>query len=112
MSKPFLGVGWSFPLAVKANDARATELRTADYEESVRQSVWLILGTAKGERPMRPQFGCAIHDHVFSGIEGNTLGRIDHDVEDVPRRRQRVRHGDVDAARLCPGAQAAGVRPP
>jgi phage baseplate assembly protein W len=40
----------------------------------------VILGTMPGERPMRPQFGCAIHDHVFSGIDGHTLGRIDHDV--------------------------------
>src|SRR5258708_5917051 len=84
MSKPFLGVGWSFPLeAVKKGDGAEAELRTADYEESVRQSIWLILGTAKGERVMRPDFGCGIYDLVFETNSASTAGRIEEEVRDA-----------------------------
>jgi uncharacterized protein len=84
MSKPFLGVGWSFPLEVvkkgAQHNAKAGQLRTAEYEESVRQSIWLILGTAKGERVMRPDFGCGIYDLVFETNSASTAGRIEEAV--------------------------------
>ena len=86
MSKPFLGVGWSFPLKVvrpEENGAKAGELRTAEYEESVRQSIWLILGTAKGERVMRPNFGCGIYDLVFETNSASTAGRIEEEVREA-----------------------------
>ena len=88
MSKPFLGVGWSFPLAavqagVDTGGKAVAELRTADYEESVRQSIWLILGTAKGERVMRPDFGCGIYDLVFETNSASTAGRIEEEVRDA-----------------------------
>lgn len=84
MSKPFLGVGWSFPLeAVRKGDGAKAELRTAEYEESVRQSIWLILGTAKGERVMRPDFGCGIYDLVFETNSASTAGRIEEEVRDA-----------------------------
>jgi len=86
MSKPFLGVGWSFPLEVVEDDkgeAEAGLLRTAEYEESVRQSIWLILGTAKGERVMRPDFGCGIYDLVFETNSASTAGRIEEEVKDA-----------------------------
>jgi phage baseplate assembly protein W len=85
MPRPFLGVGWSFPLeAVKKDvDATSAELRTAGYEESVRQSIWLILGTAKGERVMRPDFGCGIYDLVFETNSASTAGRVEEEVRDA-----------------------------
>lgn len=57
----FLGRGPAFP--IKPGPARA--LPMAEGEEKVRQSIWLILATAPGERRMRPDFGCGIHDLVF-----------------------------------------------
>lgn len=72
MSKPFLGVGWGFPLTL---DERGF-FNTAEYEESVRQSIWIILGTAKGERVMRPDFGCGIYDLVFEINSASTAGRV------------------------------------
>jgi phage baseplate assembly protein W len=86
MSKPFLGVGWSFPLEVVGHDEageKAGQLRTAQYEESVRQSIWLILGTAKGERVMRPDFGCGIYDLVFETNSASAAGRIEEEVKDA-----------------------------
>lgn len=67
MFKVFLGKGWQFPVALDDKGA----LAVAEYEESVRQSIWVILGTAKGERIMRPDFGCGIYDMVF-GVNSST----------------------------------------
>jgi hypothetical protein len=49
-------------------------------EESVRQSIGIILGTSRGERVMRPDFGCGIHDLVFSTNSPGTAGRIASEV--------------------------------
>ena len=72
MAKPFLGKGWGFPLKVDSNGF----IDKADYEESVRQSIWIILGTAKGERVMRPDFGCGIYDLVFEVNSPSTAGKV------------------------------------
>ena len=80
--KPFLGVGWAYPVkAVKADDYSSVQL--AEYEESVRQSIWIILGTAKGERLMRPNFGCGIYDLVFEVNSPSTAGRVAQEVRDA-----------------------------
>jgi uncharacterized protein len=75
MPKTFLGKGWSFPIEA------AVEM--AEYEESVRQSVWMILGTAKGERVMRPDFGCGIHHLVFEMNSASTAGKVAQEVKDA-----------------------------
>jgi hypothetical protein len=77
MPKAFLGVGWSLPVA--ADEAGAISI--AQYEESVRQSIWIILATSKGERVMRPDFGCGIHDLVFEVNSASTAGRVAQEVE-------------------------------
>ncbi|HVF50658.1 MAG TPA: GPW/gp25 family protein [Pyrinomonadaceae bacterium] len=76
MSKPFLGIGWGYPVEVAADGA----LKVARYEESVRQSIWIILSTAKGERVMRPDFGCGIYDLVFETNTANTAGKIAQEI--------------------------------
>ncbi|MGG6297739.1 GPW/gp25 family protein [Leptolyngbya sp. AN02str] len=73
----FLGAGWPSPLAF--DKQRHIELAQAD--EAVRQSIWMILSTAPGERLMRPDFGCGIHDLVFAPINAGTVGRITGDVQ-------------------------------
>lgn len=80
MSKPFLGVGASFPVRL---DPDSHGLARAEYEESVRQSIWIILGTAKGERMMRSDFGCGIHDLVFANLSSATIGRVNREVHDA-----------------------------
>ena len=77
MSKPFFGVGWYFPIEV---DEETTLIKQAKYEESIRQSIWIILGTAKGERVMRPDFGCGIYDLVFEVNSTSTAGRVAQEV--------------------------------
>jgi phage baseplate assembly protein W len=79
MSKAFLGSGIAF--AVRADEQGA--LQRAAYEESVQQSVWIILSTAKGERVMRPGFGCGIHEMVFDTVTASTGGRVAAAVRDA-----------------------------
>jgi phage baseplate assembly protein W len=72
MSEEFIGSGWAFPLRTAATGAIALVSHDREIEESIR----LILGTAFGERPMRPDYGCEIHDYVFSSINSDMLSRI------------------------------------
>lgn len=68
----FLGVGWKFPLGVDGQG----RIETAAYEESVREAIGIILRTAPGERAMRPDFGCGIHDLVFEVNSASTATRV------------------------------------
>src|SRR5262245_57513118 len=68
----FLGAGWGFPIAPDAGGALAVSAE----ERSVQESIGLILATAKGERAMRPDFGCGIHDLVFERNNTATAGRV------------------------------------
>lgn len=68
----FLGVGWRFPVTADTHG----QIAMASYEERIRQAIWIILDTAKGERMMRPDFGCGIHAWVFAVNNAATTGRI------------------------------------
>lgn len=72
----FVGAGWSFPLGTDATGGIAL----VNHDHEIEQAIRLILGTAVGERPMRPEFGCRIHDHVFNSATGATAGQIAYDV--------------------------------
>jgi phage baseplate assembly protein W len=70
----FLGLGWNFPISVD-DDSGQVEL-APDGEEGIRQSIWMILGTSPGERVMRPDFGCGIHDMVFGVNNAATASAV------------------------------------
>lgn len=77
--RDFLGRGWGFPVGVDEDGS----IRTATNEETVEESIRTIIGTARGERVMRPDFGCGIHEHVFDTINANTRTMIETSVEDA-----------------------------
>jgi hypothetical protein len=66
--KAFLGVGWASPPSVDS----AGNPGMAAYEEDVRQAILIILGTAQGERVMRPDFGAGLKTLVFEPINTTT----------------------------------------
>jgi phage baseplate assembly protein W len=68
-----LGAGLGFPLGIDHRGA----LALARGEEDIEQAIALILGTAPGERAMRPEFGCDVHDFVFDTIDAATVGRME-----------------------------------
>ncbi len=82
MNPDFIGAGWAFPLTTDATGGIALVTREREIEQAIR----LILGTARGERPMRPEFGCRIHDHVFGPANGATAGQIAYDVREALER--------------------------
>jgi len=78
MATPFLGQGWSFPIAPATS--KDVHLPWVADEEKVRQSIWIILSTAPGERLMQAEFGCGIHDRVFDNLDDASVGQILSDV--------------------------------
>ncbi|MGH8684462.1 MAG: GPW/gp25 family protein [Nitrosospira sp.] len=67
MPIPILGVGWGFPAGLgDVSQKQAARFAVAEYEESVRQSISIILSTAKGERVMRPDFGSGLSELAFA----------------------------------------------
>jgi phage baseplate assembly protein W len=69
----FLGRGWRFPIAAQLPG----QIETSADESLILQSIWLILATAPGERVMRPDFGCGIHQLVFAVNDPATLRRAE-----------------------------------
>lgn len=76
MSSDFIGAGWAFPVRTDHTGSIALVSGERELVESIR----LILGTAPGERPARPGFGCAIHDLVFAPADASTAGQIAYQV--------------------------------
>ncbi len=56
-----------------------------ESDQDIRESIWIILSTAKGERVMRPDFGCGIHDLVFAPMNTSTLGLFESSVREALR---------------------------
>ncbi len=77
--KDILGTGWSFPLHADGRGGIALSRHENDIEESIR----IILGTAKGERRMRPNFGSDIHNLIFAPNNATTWGLAAHYVEEA-----------------------------
>jgi phage baseplate assembly protein W len=77
--KDFLGIGWKFPPTLNDNFM----LKTSQYEEDIKEAIWIILSTSKGERIMRPDFGCGIHDFVFESISSGLVELIKRSVSEA-----------------------------
>ena len=71
-----LGSGLAFPISV---DHRGS-IALASGHEDIDQAIHLILSTAPGERPMRPEFGCEIHDYLFDTLDANTVAKMEEAV--------------------------------
>jgi uncharacterized protein len=74
-----IGSGLAFPLQVD----RRGGIALARDETDIEQAIELILATAPGERPMRPEFGCGVHDFVFDSIDANTVGKMELAIRDA-----------------------------
>ena len=71
-----IGTGVAFPLRV---DRRGGVAMARDNDD-VQEAIALILGTAPGERPMRPEFGCGVHNYIFESVDAYALGRIEYEI--------------------------------
>lgn len=95
MQRTFLGSGWNFPPGVDGRGGIAMADDATDIEQAIR----IILGTSRGERPMRPDFGCRIHELIFSPINASTTGLVARHVEEaLGWWEPRIEVTDVDVA--------------
>ncbi len=65
-----VGRGWAFPVSTDATGG----LRLSSDEPEIEQAIAIIIGTSPGERVMRPEFGCRIHELVFAPNNAETIG--------------------------------------
>jgi phage baseplate assembly protein W len=109
VSDEFIGRGWAFPIRVDATGGIALVSREREIEEAIR----LILGTSPGERPMRPEFGCRIHEFVFSPADSATATALGNEVRSALRRwepRIDVEEVDVSIAPADPSLLYIDIR--
>jgi hypothetical protein len=103
MAEQFIGAGLAFPMSVDATGGISLVRREREIEESIR----LVLATAPGERPMRPEFGCGIHDYVFAPADGSTAGQIAYEVRTaIERWEPRI---DVNEVAVSLDSQSDGI---
>jgi len=79
LNENMLGAGWSFPMRIDGRGGVSLSRFEADIEESIR----IIISTAKGERRMRPNYGCDIHTLIFAPNNPTTWGLASHYVQDA-----------------------------
>lgn len=97
-----IGSGLAFPL----KPDRRGSLALADGTTDIEQAITLVLGTAPGERVMRPEFGCAVHDVVFDTIDAEMIGKVEtavHYALDRWEPRIEVMNLDFDLSEVDAG---------
>ncbi|MES2108667.1 MAG: GPW/gp25 family protein [Bacteroidota bacterium] len=65
LSKSFLGTGWGFPPAFSNKSVTVGMLSD---EADIESSLQILLSTRKGERVLRPDYGCNLDELVFEPL--------------------------------------------
>ena len=78
-AKAFLGVGWAMPVQLKADGS----IGTVPYEEDIRQAIFIIIFTERGERVMRPDFGAGLNGFVFEPVNTTTMALVETRVREA-----------------------------
>ncbi len=68
--KTFLGIGWSFPPTF---NKESSDVKMVSDETDIKESLEIYFNTKLGERIMRPNYGCVIHEHIFDKIDESIL---------------------------------------
>ena len=114
-NKKFLGIGWAFP--VKINRQQGS-FSVSQYEENIKESIRLILETDKGERVMRPDFGCGIRNFVFESVNASAIGQMESSILDALQRWEprinvlnvNVTSNDIDSGKLVINIQYVVIK--
>jgi phage baseplate assembly protein W len=78
-ARAFLGIGWAFPPRFDGTG----RIAEAVYDQDIREAIRIILGTAPGERVMRPDFGAGLDRFVFEPVTVATTTRLRTTVRDA-----------------------------
>ena len=93
MDADILGSGVAFPLRVD----RRGGLALVSAADDISEAITIILGTAPGERPMRPEFGCGIHNYIFESVDAYTMARLEQEIRiALDRWEPRIEVLDID----------------
>src|SRR3569833_2895720 len=65
ISKSFLGTGWGFPPTFSNKSVTVGMLSD---EADIESSLQILLSTRKGERVLRPDYGCNLDELVFEPL--------------------------------------------
>lgn len=104
----FLGNGWQFPIAA---DSMTGHIKESSYEDNIKQSIYLIVMTKKGERVMRPDFGCDIHQFMFDTIDYTTRMLMQQAVENaLIRWEPRIEEIQVEVEDKVQESSAVEIR--
>lgn len=96
----FLGCGWKFPPEA---DPITGRIRMSSCEEDIAEAVRIILFTGKGERAMRPDFGCSIRKYAFSDMSAIDLRSMEQEISDaLIRYEPRITKLKVSVIRTQP----------
>lgn len=71
------GVGLAFPIEINAIDKF---VKMVDMKDSIKQGIYIILNTQKGERMMNPEFGSRIKEYVFEPQNLATNELLRHEI--------------------------------
>lgn len=82
MENALIGKGIYFPL----RPDRDGKLSFLGGAEKIRQSIWLILSTAPGERVMLPEYGCGIHELLFEANTATLRASVQSHVQEALTR--------------------------
>ncbi len=90
-ARQIIGVGWYFPVRVDrrlpgdtaAPGRGGAGIAMARHEDDIEQAIRVIISTSKGERKMRPTFGCDIHSLIFAPANATTFGLMRHYVDEA-----------------------------
>jgi len=101
--REYIGQGLAFPLQVNPQGGIAL----ASGEHDVEQAIRIILSTAPGERVMRPEFGCRIHELIFAPQDAATESLVVYYVEEaLAQWEPRIDVQEVDVS-ADPGRDGA-----
>jgi phage baseplate assembly protein W len=76
-----LGRGWAFP--VQRDHSAGRTLAMNEGDSCVRDAIVIILSTRKGERVMRPEFGCDLDRLMFAPNDGSARATAEFEVKEA-----------------------------
>ena len=91
-NRAFLGVGMKFPPQIDPGTGR---FAVSTGERSVRESVYLILMTNRGERWLEPGFGSQMMSYTFMDTSPTMLRMMSDELREM-LLKQEPRISDVD----------------
>lgn len=95
-NQSFLGTGWSFPPTFSAGGA---DVVMVSGNEDIEQSLQILLSTRLGERVMKDDFGCDLHDLLFEEIDQGLVNNITRMITDaILYHEARINLDDLDVS--------------